>query len=231
MGIEAIAFTSFVAAAFIVLCGFWLFNIGSSLINFFRKYGVYFAIIFAAIAAFHSLLPTLLELLEAKYLAITAGAAVLALCFFGFEMSIVKTCLLEPKRKKSRTRGRMSGWSVLLIIVSDIVASAMMGAAQAMCFIISMPAGLIASSALVLFAIPEKINLVVRYSISGFDRRENLASLYISLLAQIAAAFGVYFWARPHFELLGVIFAVFLGYLVYLCISRIFVIVKNREKQ
>jgi len=220
-----------VLAILVIACAVKLFDIGSNFAVLIRKYGIYFAILLGVIAAFPLLLPDLLEIAEGKVIAYVSVVTVLACSFLAYEFSILRRCFLEPKRKKSRKKGRASGYSVAFVALMDMVSGAMIGATTGICYTLNFGTGLIATCAIILFQTHIKVDLIDRYWKAFFSRGENIFILVCSLLAQLAAALATYFFVEPHFHLMGVFVSVGFGYLIYLCISRLFMIAKNRKKQ
>lgn len=220
-----------VLAVLVIACAIKLFDIGSTFAVMIRKYGVYFAILLGVIAAFGLLLPDLLEIAEGKVVAYVSIVTVLACSFLAYEFSILRRCLLEPKRKKSRKKGRASGLSVAFVTAMDIVSGAMIGATAGICYTLNVGTGLIATCAIILFQTHIKVDLIDRYWKAFFSRGENIFILICSLLAQLAAALATYLFVEPHFNLMGVFVSVGFGYLVYLCISRLFMIAKTRKSK
>ena len=220
-----------VLAVLVIACAVKLFDLGSTFAYAIRKYGVYLAILLGVVAAFTMMLPDLLELVDGKTIAIVSAVIVLACSFLAYEFSILRHIFLEPKRKKSRANGRASRWSVAVVTLMDMISGAMVGATVGIAYTLNLGAGLMASCAVILFQTHIKVDLIDRYWHAFFKRGENIFVLIMSLLAQLAAALVVYFYVGPHFNLFGVFISAGFGYLLYLCISRFFMIAKSRKSK
>ena len=220
-----------VLAVFVIGCAIKLFDIGSSFAALIQKYGVYLAILLGVAAAFALILPDLIEIAEPKVIAYTAMVMVLACSFLAYEFSILRKMFLEPKRKKSRRKGRASRWSVAFVTVMDVVSGLMVGATAGISYTLNFGTGIMVTCAIILFQTHIKVDLIDRYWKAFFTRGENIFILVVSLLAQLAAALLVYFYANPRYHLMGVFISAGFGYLLYLCISRFFMIAKSHKKR
>lgn len=220
-----------VLAVFVILCAVKLFDIGSSFAALIHRYGVYLAILLGIVAAFTMMLPDLIEIADGKTIAVTATVMVLASSFLAYEFSILRDLFTRPKRKKSRENGRASRWSVAFVTVMDMISGAMIGATAGIAYTLNFGAGLMATCAIILFQTHIKVDLIDRYWRAFFKRGENILILSMSLIAQLAAALCVYLYVGPHFNFFGVFISAAFGYLLYLCISRLFMIAKSRKKR
>lgn len=220
-----------VLAVFVIACAVKLFDIGSSFANLIRKYGVYLAILLGVVAAFNMFLPDLIEIADGKTIVIVAVIMVLASSFLAYEFSILRDIFTKPKRQKSRKNGRVSRWSVAFVAVMDMISGAMIGATAGIAYTLSFGAGIMTTCAIILFQTHIKVDLIDRYWKAFFSRGENIFILVVSLLAQLATSLVVYLYVGPHFNLFGVFISAAFGYLLYLCISRLFMIAKSRKKR
>ncbi len=220
-----------IVATIVTICGLRLFDVGSDLAEPIRKYGVFLGIIFAFAAIFSFLLPDTLELLEANYLIWTTIVSMMAFAFLGFVIAIAKRSLLEPKRQKSRKRGRMSGLSVSAVAALDVVSGAIVGAAAGISFTLNFGTGIIVLCALVLLQIATKVLSIRQYQDAQFTRRENIAVLVLSLGISPVVASLVNLWARDRYRHMGVFMALAIGYLAYLCLYHLVIVVKKRQKR
>jgi hypothetical protein len=220
-----------VLSVLVIACAVKLFDLGSTFAYAIRKYGVYLAILLGVVAAFVMILPDLLEIADGNTIAIVSVVMVLACSFLAYEFSILRRIFLEPKRKKSRANGRASRWSVASVTLMDMISGAMVGATAGIAYTLNLGAGLMTTCAVILFQTHIKVDLIDRYWHAFFKRGENIFILVMSLLAQLAAALVVYLYVNPHFNLFGVFIAAGFGYLLYLCISRFFMIAKSRKSK
>ncbi len=220
-----------ILATFVVFCGLKLFDIGSSLADPIRKMGPALGIVLLIVAIFNFLLKDTLELSDGNHVLWMTVVGMLGFAFFDFIVNIVKHGLLEPKRKKSRKRGRMSGLSVAAIAAFDILAGCIMGAAVGISFTLNFGTGVMVLCALILLQIVGKVATIRRYQEAHFTRRENITVLTLSLCASPVIAILVNAWARERYHYVGIFMALAIGYLAYLGLYHLVLIVKKFQNR
>lgn len=219
-----------IAATFVTFCGLKLFDIGSDLADIIRKYGVFLGIIFAFVAVFNFLLIDTLDLFDGNYTIWTVTVSMVTFAFLNFIINIIKHTLLEPKRKKSRERGRMSKLSIAAIAAIDLVIGCVVGAVSGISFTLRTGTGVMILCALILFQIIAKVASIRRYQEAGFKRGENIAVLALSLCASPVVAILVNLWAHERYRHVGIFMAVAIGYIAYICLYHLVCIVKKYKK-
>ena len=218
-------------ATFVIFCGLKLFDLGSNLADPIRKYGPILGTVFAVVAIFNFLLKDTLELLDGNYTLWMVVVGMIAFAFLGFITNLTKRSLLVPKRKESRRRNRMSKLSVFAIAVLDILAGCIVGATAGISFTLNFGTGFVTLCALVLLQIIGKVATIRRYQDAYFNRRENIMVLSLSLLVSPIVATLVNMWAREHYRHVGIFMALAIGYLVYLSVYQVVLIVKKFQNR
>lgn len=220
-----------VMATFVIFCGLKLFDLGSNLADPIRKYGPVLGTVFAAVAILGFLLKDTLDLLDGNYTLWMVVVGMVAFAFLGFMSNLTKRSLLTPKRKESRKRNRMSKLSVSAIAVIDVAAGCIAGAAAGISFTLNFGTGFVTLCALVLLQIIGKVAVIRRYQDAHFTRSENITVLSLSLIASPIVAALVSMWARANYRHVGIFMALAMGYLAYLAIYQVVLIVKKLQNR
>ena len=220
-----------ILSTFVIFCGLKLFDIGSSLADIIRRAGPAFGLIFLIVAILNFLLKDTLDLADGNYVLWTTVVSMIGFAFLGFISNITKHGLLEPKRQKSRKRGRVSSLSVAAVAVLDVIAGAILGAAAGISFTLNFGTGIMVLCALIQLQIVGKVATIRRYQDAHFTRRENITVLALSLCASPIVAILVNIWARDRYRHVGIFMAVAIGYLVYLGLFHLVLIVKKYQKR
>lgn len=220
-----------VLATIAVLCGLKLFDIGSSFADFIRKYGPVLGVIFAVVAIFNFLLKDTLDITDGNYTLWMIVVGMVGFAFLGFVMNLTKKTLLTPKRKESRKRSHVSKLSISAVAVMDIIAGCIAGATAGISFTLNFGTGFVTLCSLVLLQIIGKVATIRRYQDANFTRGENITVLVLSLLASPIMAALVNMWARPRYHHVGIFMALAIGYLAYLGIYQVILIVKKFQNR
>ncbi len=218
-------------ATFVIFCGLKLFDMRSTFSEPIRRFSPALGLVFLTVAIFNFLLKDTFELMKDEYVPLVIIVSMLAFSFLGFLSDISKRNLLVPKRKESRRRGRMSNLSVIAIGVIDTLAGCVTGAVAGLSFVLNFGTGIVVLCSLILLQIVSKVSSIRRYQDAFMSRRENITVLAVSLLASPIAAILVNAWARPRYHHVGVLMAVAVGYLAYIGLYHLVLIVKKLQNR
>jgi len=220
-----------VFATIAILCGLKLFDLGSSLADPIRKYSPILGIIFAFIAIFNFLLKDTLDLTDGNYTLWMVVVSMIGFAFYDFMVNFAKRGLLEPKSKESRKRGRVSKMSVTAVALLDILSGAIFGAAAGISFTLNFGTGIVTLCSLILLQIVMKVAVIRHYQDARFTRKENITVLVLSLATSPIVASLVNLWARDRYRHVGIFMALAIGYLAYLGIYQVVLIVKKFQNR
>lgn len=218
-------------ATFVIFCGLKLFDMRSTFSEPIRRFGPALGLVFLTVAIFNFLLKDTFELMKDEYVPLVVIVSMLAFSFVGFLSDISKRNLLVPKRKESRRRGRMSNLSVVAIGIIDALAGCVTGAVAGLSFVLNFGTGIVVLCSLILLQIVSKVASIRRYQDAFMSRRENITVLAVSLLASPITAILVNAWARPRYHHVGVLMAVAVGYLAYIGLYHLVLIVKKLQNR
>lgn len=230
MNVLAIVITANIVATLAIFCGLKLFDIGSDFADMIKKYGVFLGIIFAFVAIFHFLIRDAVEILDINYVIWAILISTVGFSFLGFITSILKNLLLEFREKK-KGKKRVPIYSAMGLCAIDLFIGIVAGAAAGICFVVNSGTGVIMLCALSLLILIRKVAIIRYYQDAKIRREVNLAILIPSLCVSPIVAILVYLWGAERYAYIGVFLATAIGYLAYICLYHLLIIVKSIKKR
>ena len=219
-----LAIAANIAAAFVIICGIKLFDIGSELAEVVRRYGVFIGVIFAFVTIFNFLIPDALETMGGSIIPSVIIITMLLLAIVGRIIVMLRHKLLKPKKKGAS----ISGSSIALLGVMDIATCVASGVFTGFCFVANSGSGVMALCALILFTIAGKVELIHSYQQAGISRKTNTLLFVVSVVMVPLNSIIAFLVMRSNYLHAGAFIASSVGFFAYLTLLRLITIVKKR---
>ena len=221
-----------VAATVAILCGLKLFDIGSDFSDMIRKYGVFLGLVLAFVTILQFLLIDATEVLDGNIVYWTVFVSMVFFAIICRIIEMTKRSLLEPKRKESRKRGRMSKISVVVIDSIDIVTGIAYGVAAGVSFTSNIGTGMMVLCSFILLRLVAEVALIRRYQDAHFTRKENIVSLMLTLCISPVVAVPIYLLTRSQHRNSALLLSIVAGFLIYTCLYHlVMIVVKIRRNR
>lgn len=218
-----------VLATIAMLCGIKLFDLNSELSEPIYKYGPFIGIIFAVFAAFGLILPDVVEVTDNVPLIIAASIA--AFLLVGTGLTALRRYSLSIRPNNKRAKKRLPRGGFVGVCAVDTVEGIFAGFATGASFLFNSGAGIVALCAMVMLQISTKVAAIREYQDSGATRKQNMAALLASSIANIAAAISTYLLARGHINIDGVLASIGVGFILYRAVIHLWLIVKRFQNR
>jgi zinc transporter ZupT len=214
------------AAAFVIICGIKLFDIGSEFADLIRRYGIFLGLVIAFVTIFNFLLVDTAELVDDTLLYWTVFVSMISFAILGRLAEATKRLILVSKKK----RKKVSTSSVLVLALIDILIGVVYGAVSGVSFMVTTGTGVMVLCAIILLRLMSKVTTIGQYQTAGLSRRQNILIFSLSLIVTPAVAILCYLLFRSDIYSAGVYMASATGFLVYLCLLQITTLVVKKYK-
>lgn len=218
-----------IVAFFAIVCGIKLFDLGSSLADIIRKYGIFLGIILAVVTIVCFLLPNAAQTIKDGQVGLPFIASFLVVVVVDSIFRQIRKKITEPKKQK---RARVAKSQVFGLYALEIINSALTGTMIGFSFIFDFTSGMLFLCALVLYQIMDKVHLIVRLQEAGFNRGKYIAATVTSLIIVPAVACVTSVLLHENYMHLGALIAIAAGYLGGISLGRLMpVVAKMRQKR